>query len=268
LSLLEERFGGGRVWCRNPKFYEPEDVNEEVSVAVFLGLRDRGRDFLDHCQRVGIPCVVVDLGWLRRERGFWQVSVGELNRPPDVAPAGDRFAELQLNCYPRIEKDRSSLIVGQIPGDAQHDLVSGDDVIRWGRSVATTIRGMSRKRQIFWRPHPRFNCTLGPPAITVSAGQDLHEQLFYRNIGSAVVYNSTLGIELLRRGVNVVALGPRTVYSDLVPSSLAEIKGCHPGEQRVRSLLERLAYGQYKLSEFTWPTFEKVLELHNVTGDW
>lgn len=266
--MLEDRFGAGRVWCRNPKYYDPEDVAEDVAVAVFLGLRDRARDYLARCKELGIPCVVVDLGWMRRDRGYWQVSYGDLNEPPPIAPGPDRFNHLQLKCYPQVKRNHSTVIIGQIPGDAQHDLADSNSIIRWAQDTAKGIRSRYRLRRIFWRPHPNFVCTIGKPAVMSLPTKNIRDFIFDDQVGSAVVYNSTAGIELLRLGIHVVALGPRTVYSDLVSSSLDEVKGTHPGEQRVRSLLERLAYGQYQLSELNWNTIEQVLRLHNVTGDW
>lgn len=256
------------MWERNTKWYEDADVAEDVQVAVFLGLRGEARRYLARCKELEIPCIIVDLGWLRRERGYWQVSVGELNVPPPIAPNASRFLELQLKVRDVVQRDYNTLIVGQVPGDAQHDLTDGSSVIKWGRSVAEEIRERYGRRKIFWRPHPGFLCRLGPPAITTLPDKTVHEAIADDNVGSAVVYNSTLGLELLRQGVRVVAMGPRTVYSDLVPSCISELKTAHPGATRVRALLERCAYGQYKLDELNWSTLANVLALHGITGDW
>src|SRR5437868_1311922 len=110
-SALENRFGKGRVWQRTNKYFDPADVADDVAVAVIQGLQGEGVRWLQANLELGIPTLVIDLAWLRRERGYWQASVGGLNNPPVVAPSADRFENLQLKIYPRIIKDYHNLIV-------------------------------------------------------------------------------------------------------------------------------------------------------------
>lgn len=269
LSCLEDRFGDKRVWKRSTKYYDPIDVADDVAVAVIHGLRGRGPDFLARCLELNIPTVVVDLGWLRRERGYWQVSLGGLNRPPPRAPSSDRFDRLDLKVFPPVVRDFKTVIVGQLPGDAQHDLDSEQALINWARGVAEQVKSREPKRTVFWRPHPAFITSLGRIAPMTNPQRTIQDLIREDDVGSAVVYNSTFGIELLRNGVHVIAQGPRTVYTDVVSSDIANLHSAHPGPEQVRFLLEKLAYGQYQLSELqNWSTLERLFALHGITGDW
>lgn len=268
-SCLETRFGRGRVWRRSNKDFDPSDVASEVAVAVIQGLRGGGKQFLEACLAKGIPTIVVDLAWLRRERGYWQASINGLNRPPERAPSYDRFEELDLKVFPLWKKNYNTVIAGQLPGDAQHDLETDRDVVEWAKSQALIMKKMFPKRRVYWRPHPSFRPTLHEAAVLTSPDRPIKDLIRDENVGSALVYNSTLGIELLRQGVHVVAQGPRTVYTDLVSSDISDLENSHPGPDAVRDLLARLAYGQYKDEELSdWKTFEKLFELHGITGDW
>lgn len=270
MACLEQRFGSGRIWQRSTKYFEREDVSDEVAVAVFLGMRDHAPDFLRVCNELAIPNVVIDLGWMRRERGYWQASVGGLNVAPKRAPSSDRFEELDLKVYAPKTPQTNFVLVGQVPGDAQHDLTTERAMMEWGRGTATAMKAfIGPRKRVMWRPHPLFRIPLGPPAVTTWPERPLLEFLKEEHVGGAVVYNSTAALDMLRVGVHVVAQGPRTVYTDLVPREVGRLFDAHPGPERVRSLLEKLAYGQYKIEELaTWATFQRLFELHDVTGDW
>jgi hypothetical protein len=272
VRCLDDRFGQKRTWKRTTKFYEPADVADDVAVAFFLGYRDEAPKFAERCKQLNVPFVVIDLGWLRREWGFWQASVGGLNVAPPFAPAKDRYHALNLKTFPprTFYGPSNCLVVGQLPGDAQHDLKTERQLLEWARSnVDLAKKLLPVHSRIFWRPHPSFIRPLPRPAITTDPARGLPEFCKEGHIQGAIVYNSTAGIELLRLGVHVVALGPRTVYSDIVTNDLGRLIDGHPGQTEVRSLLERLAYGQYKIEELsTWATFETLFKLHGVTGDW
>lgn len=269
LVALEDRFGKNRVWQRTNKYFEPEDVADDVAVAVLQGLRGRGLDYLAAYRKLGIPVLVVDLGWMRRERGYWQVSPNGLNTVPLRAPDGRRFDELQLKVFPAVQRNYHTVIAGQLPGDAQHDLATDADMLRWARNSAARVKELFPKRRVFWRPHPLFMHSLGKPTIMSSPERPIQEFMKDEHVGSAIVYNSTLGLDLLRNGAHVIAHGPRTVYTDLVSSDIGNLENAHPGPERVRELLERLAYGQYQVDELAdWANLAKLLELHSITGDW
>lgn len=214
--------------------------------------------------------MVVDLGWMRRDRGYFQVSYNDLNVAPPSAPDSARFERLAIKTYPsHIRNDYHTLVIGQIPGDAQHDLAHEQDVLEWGRGVALKLKELNPRRKVYWRPHPGFIATLGPPSIMASPGRHIREFMDQENVNSAVVYNSTVGLELLRLGARVVAQGPRTVYTELTSPDIEDLETSHPGPDAVRALMERLSYGQYQLNELSrWEMLEQVLDLHGITGDW
>lgn len=268
-AALTTRFGKGRVHERSTKFYSDEDVCEDVAVAVVLGLRGAGDLYLARNIALGIPTLVVDLGWMRRERNYWQVCPYGLNNAPKKAPSANRFEALNLVVKPPIEKDhRSILVIGQQPGDKQHDLDTETAMLNWANITVREAAEITKKR-VFWRPHPGWQVRLPRPAISSSPKRGIHELIREEGVYAAAVYNSTIGLDLLRLGCNVVALGPRTVYTDLVYNKVADLNSSHPGEEKVRDLLCNIAYGQYTTTELNnWASLEHVLELHQITGDW
>lgn len=266
---LNSRFGKGRVWERSTKYYEQADVAEEADIAIIMGLRGEGLRYLEHHTRVGTPTLVVDLGWMRRERNYWQVSPFGLNNVPKIDVPSDRFDKLDLKVFkPRSKDLRSIVVVGQLPGDMQHDLVSEDLMLQWGKEAALKTIELTKKR-VFWRPHPRWQTNLPRPIISSSSERTLHDLIQMEGLYAGVVYNSSMGIDLLRLGCNVVALGPRTVYTDIVHTELSGLLLDHPGSEIVHNMLCKVAYGQYTTSELNhWSTLEHLLDLHQINGDW
>lgn len=266
---LNQRFGKGRVWERSTKYYDPMDVAEEADVAIIMGLRGEGQKFLDHHLALGTPTLVLDLGWMRREFNYWQVSPFGLNNVPKIKVPTDRFDQLSLKVFEPKQKDmRSIVVVGQLPGDTQHDLESEEQMLTWGKDTALAATELTKKR-VFWRPHPRWQTALPRPIISSNSERSLHDLMKMEGLYAGVVYNSTMGIDLLRLGCNVVALGPRTVYTDIVHTELNGLLLDHPGSEIVHDMLCKVAYGQYTTSELNnWETLERLFELHQINGDW
>lgn len=266
---LTERFGVGRVWHRSTKYYDPADVAEEASVAIIIGLRGEGKKYLDHHLALGTPTLVIDLGWLRREWNYWQVSPFGLNSVPLIVPDSKRFDALSLKVYePIVKNQKSIVVVGQMPGDMQHDLASEEQMLTWGKETALAAIELTKKR-VFWRPHPKWQTALPRPIISSNSERTLHDLIQTEGLYSGIVYNSTMGIDLLRLGCNVVALGKRTVYTDIVHTELSGLLLDHPGSEKVHDMLCRVAYGQYTTSELNhWEHLEQLLGLHQINGDW
>lgn len=267
-SALEKRFGVGRVWQRSTKYFDRVDVCDEVAIAIVIGLRMEGRKFLETHLSLGTPTLVADLGWLKRDK-YYQLCPGNLNVIPKAAP-DDRFKELKLPVKTRKHELRTIVICGQVPGDAQHNLVSEADMKAWGVSVANQLREKYPTRKLLWRPHPKASISLNLRyAPTAPSNETITEFVSNEYVSTAVVYNSTAGLEFLREGCNVIALGERAVYSDVVPNSLDSVNDPPPKRETLEDLFARVAYGQYKPDELQeWKTIERLMELHQINGDW
>lgn len=264
---LEQRFGRGRVFERSTKFYSDEDVLPTAEIAIILGLREQGWQYLNRCLELGIPTLVVDLGWLRRERDYWQVSPNGLNNAVKKPVSDDRFSNLGLKIMDPRPRGRSLLVIGQLPGDMQHDITSDREMVNWGYSVGKQAIALTGHR-VYWRPHPRTTLSTPRPVVTSSTNRTLHEMIKDEGTYAGIVYNSTTGLDLLRLGCNVVALGPRTVYTDIVHTDITGLLKEHPGVEPVHELLSRVAYSQYTSTELSsWDTLAQVLSLHDLLGD-
>lgn len=239
-----------------------------MAVAVVVGTFDHAPDVIKRCNDLAIPTLVIGKPWLRRELGYWQVSLGKLNQPPPEAPSSDRFDKLRLKVHPLIKKPYHSVVVGQLVGPNETFKTEPEQVY-WGRRAITSIKREFGRRKLFWRPHVDLPLSLGKPSIMTNPLRSIMDFVREEDVGSAVVYDSMDAIELLRVGVHVVAQGPQTVYTGLTSSDVTQLNRAHPGQDAVRKLLLRLAYGQYQVSELaSWSYLERLLNLHGTTGDW
>ena len=203
---------------------------------VISGTRDRGATILADHEAAGIPVIVIDYGYLRRvsrmadwETGHWQVGIGGLNRPPAFPCPGDRLSRLGI--APEQPKDgQVALVMGQHSGDPSHGLTDAE-MAAWAQRKCDETGG-------YWRPHP------DSPHIEVDApraGGDLGEWLAQASVVHTLC--STAGLEALIAGVPAVAEMPER-------ACWGELSGpVHPGQEAVKKLCERLAYGQWTLAE-------------------
>ncbi len=203
---------------------------------VISGTRGKGAVILSDHEAVGIPVIVIDYGYLRRvsgmaswETGHWQVGVGGLNRPPAFDCSPDRFNSLELQIS-RPTLGGCTIVLGQHSGDPSHGMTDGQ-MAAWGRAACNETGG-------YWRPHPDSQ------HIDVDAPRA--DGPFSEWLGRAGLVRtvcSTGGLEALIAGIPAVADMPDMASWGALSGTI------HPGKNAVKSLCNRLAYGQWTLDE-------------------
>lgn len=204
--------------------------------AVISGTRGKGAQILADHEAAGIPVIVIDYGYLRRvngvadfETGHWQVGIGGLNKPPAFDCPSGRFDALGVPVPVARGGGDVDLVLGQHSGDPSHGMTDRQ-MIAWGRAKCEETGGL-------WRPHPHSpNMQAGPVA------EGCYSDLLARARCVHTVC-STGGLEAILAGVPAIAERPDlAAWGELSGSSF-------PDENKLLSVLNRLAYGQWTLAE-------------------
>lgn len=192
----------------------------------------------------GLPLLVGDLGYFKRANNgaevesYFQLGWNTLCDIPSSAPSTDRWEALQLEVEPEKVGGSYILVLDQVGGDKQHGL-SSRELGAWLLRKAEAERKRT-KLPILWRPHPKQNTR--PPGVPhgIALQNPSHVSLASALDGAAkaVTYNSTAGLEAVRRGIPVEC-HPRAHFFDVCGTSQAE-----------RLLyMQRVAYAQWLLEE-------------------
>jgi hypothetical protein len=213
-----------------------QGVTEKCDAVVMVGWRDKQQSIAAAYSAIGVPVIVVDWGYIarvnlpsEREAGYWQVSPGGLNRPPQFDVEPDRLGLTGVDIATRRSGDTNGyvLVCGQIPTDAA---VSGTDHKAW------LLEQMANYPDAVYREHPRGGVKL--PQFPQSAGT-MAEALEGARL--VVTYNSNAGHDALLAGVPVVC-DPCAAYAELSGERL-------PSLERRRAYFSRIAYGQWRWDE-------------------
>jgi hypothetical protein len=241
-----------------------DEVVEPADLAFVSGAQDGFRLIPPHYQAMNVPCLVNDLGWLRRKLGYFQTCPYRINKLyPGDCPT-DRFERLDIVFKNRFHGKRI-LVCGQKGGDAQHDLGDSSSVHRWADLLLHDIRKIT-DREIVFRPHPRERTMLGAADYwSDPAGEKLDECIHRHDIGLAIMYNSTSAFECLMAGVPIIALGKDCMYRELAGSDLTTVDNpFFPSKDQLVRFFSRVAYHQYTTDELgSWRPIDYLLERHN-----
>lgn len=228
---------------RNHNGFTGDDQIEEFCPVVVSGLRDKGEAIRRAYNSVGVPCIVIDYGYLKRvsgistmQSGHWQVGVDRLGWVPEFECPADRFDRLGIDLKERGAGDKI-YVCGQHGGDPSHGL-SRDQIVRWAMDVIDGLRGAGR--EIVWRPHPDTQIEIG--GVQNSTGP-----IDWLDVHCIVTINSNVGNDALINGVPVIAYGDAP-YNDLANDSYSDNLFFPPKDVR-RRYLQRLAYAQWTLDE-------------------
>lgn len=209
---------------------------EPFGAVVITGMRGKGRVIRDDYERLGVPVIVIDYGYLARtsgvatwETGHWQVGVGGLNRPPSFQCPADRFDSLGIAVRPK-GKGGVPLVLGQHVGDPSHGL-NLPEMQAWAQWLCDAHGAR-------FRAHP------DSPEVEVAA-ERADGPLGAVLAEASVVYTlcSTAGLDAILAGVPAVATMPdRACWGSLSGAKL-------PSMAARKALCHRLAYGQWTLAE-------------------
>lgn len=226
---------GHRCIWRSHSDYKPGEV-EDFDVVLVTGLRAQGAWIRDDYAARGVPCIVIDYGYLRRtsgkatwDTGHWQVGVGGLNRAPSFECPTDRFDALGIEIR-RGRKGGFPLVLGQHVGDPSHG-TTAKEMAAWAQWLCDSLGAV-------WRPHP------DSPDVPVVAERALGPLADVLDQASVVhTLCSTAGLDAILRGVPAIAYLPeRASWGELSGPKL-------PSLAARKALCARLAYGQWTLDE-------------------
>lgn len=253
--------------------YRRVPLNDRCTFAVCSGTRRSTTLARAAAARVGVPVIILELGYLNRSKGMSSLTgynqagwekigwVPQFDCPPDRLQAlGLEVLEQRVGYKkdPRVNNPAGCILVaGQVGQDAQHGCSSRELSLWLARRVQTlqsSDRSLARVPVVF-RPHPN------QPKTTLDESVIHQRQLPTQiplieaidNARVVLTFNSTAGVDAMLRGVPVIS-HPKAHYHGHAVED-------HPTRMRY---LSRLAYAQWNLSEFeSGEALEFLLKHHD-----
>ena len=239
--------------------YQQTSISPDCEFAVVSGTRRATLLPRSRATSMGVPIIVLELGYLRRSKGasfltgYNQAGWGKIGWVPDFECPSDRLDKLGLDILKRRPPFKevvsnnnpagSILIAGQVGQDAQHNLTSQELCLwlaRRYRQLVSEDRSLASAPVVF-RPHPNQDKTQLsealrhqrqlPSSVAIDDAID--------NARILLTYNSTLGVDAMLRGVPVVSH----------PCAHYHRYAVEDHDTRL-GYLRRLAYAQWDLAEF------------------
>jgi len=229
----------------------------DCDLCVIYGMRHFGKRIIAEHERRGIPCIAIDLGYIKRAmrsngyEGYWQVSKGGLNWLPDDAPS-DRWEALDLD-YPKPRGGDYLLICEQTPNDASHGM-DLNELNEWMNKAVQRCEelGIPYKK----RRHP-MNKDIPQEELPDCPIEDDLEGAF-----AVYCHNSNVGNDALLAGIPVIcdtACEYAPTYSELAYN---EIQPNITYPEGIENYLHRLAYAQWTRDEIAnGKAFDYVLKM-------
>ncbi len=224
-----------------------DDSLSGVDIAVCSGAKSGTQNARSACARLGIPVVIIDLGYLKRSKGvkdlvgYNQAGWNKLCWVPDGPVDPSRFNALGLGVAESHKPKGPGyiLLAGQVGGDAQHGLTE-KQILDYLANRAKELRGSWPRGGCVFRPHPSAPLAKLPDIIP-SGRVDPARQTLAESLAGAeriVTYNSTLGVDAMLMGIPVDSV------------STAHYHKHASGDLETRlAYLHRLAWAQWSLDE-------------------
>lgn len=247
ISIGLEASGKQAVWRRHDVFTS-DCFESAFDMVVVNGLRKQYAKIHDMYSSHNIPVLVTDLGYIRRNPGYFQVGFNRLGWIPGFPCPKDRLDALEIEIKREKEgnsKIKNVVICGQRPMDAAHNLTE-EELIAYYSQQLTAIRENIKDSHVTWRPHPNSQMKLtGVDAVDLSL--DFADKL--GNFDVIVAYNSTVGLAGITAGVPVIC-HPSAYYAEMCETDISNIKNVAIKSAReVEMFLARVAYGQWTVAE-------------------
>lgn len=217
----------------------------DCDLCVLYGMRHYGKRIIAEHERRGVPCVAVDLGYVKRAmrsngyEGYWQVSKGGLNWLPKSAPS-DRWQALNVPHPKPKNKKGYVLICEQTPNDASHAM-DIDGLNSWMESAVSKCERAGVKYKKRRHPMNRMIDSCELPDCPIE--EDL------RGASAVYCHNSNVGNDALLAGIPVICDSDceyDPTYKDLAHK---EIKKDLEYPKNIEGYFHRLAYGQWTRKE-------------------
>ena len=229
----------------------------DCDLCVIYGMRHYGKRIIAEHERRGVPCIVIDLGYIKRAMksndydGYWQVSKGGLNWLPKEDD-DKRWQALELD-YPKPKIGEYLLLCEQTPNDASHGMTL-PELNKWMESAVKRCEdiGIPYKK----RRHPMNAFIPENEKPNCPIEEDLE--------GAFAVYchNSNVGNDALMAGIPVICDDDceyDPIYKELAYTKIETDLNYPSG---VNGYLNRLAYAQWTRHEIaTGEALDYVLKM-------
>jgi hypothetical protein len=219
--------------------------------AVIYGMRLNGKEIIEQHNKMGVPVLVCDLGYIDRAMknngydGYWQLGLNGLNWLPETADN----KRLKWAVPKQNKGGDYVLIAEQTPNDASH----GMDIPELNRWTQNKVRQCEELGiDYIVRPHPMNSWSEYHRDTTIE--EDIERASY------VVVHNSNTGNDALMMGKPVICdreTRYKPTYYDLVDK---EISRSPKYPENLEDYLCRLSYAQWTRDEIaTGKAMEYVL---------
>lgn len=238
-----ENAGFAAKWRRHDVF--TPDQGENFSSVVVNGLRKHYKTVQQTYLERGVPVIVTDRGYVRKDCKYYQVGFQNLGWIPEFECPKDRFNELEIP-YPGNKSDKKGfiLVAGQMPGDAAHEY-DAPTLEKLYNTAIEELRAAYPSNKIVWRPHP-----MAKDALRVTGYDSISQEDEFIDALPGCFFvatiNSTSGIEALTAGYPVLCKG--NAFYVCVASTLMD-NIVYPTKEAYESFFSKLAYAQWTLTE-------------------
>jgi hypothetical protein len=274
---------GWNVVDWQPNWKKPIPTSDDAEVAIIFGFRPPLESYAKQLNLQGIPCLVIELGYLKRTKAtrqdggyvkiysdddHYQVGINQLLwLPPPLSCSSDRFEKLELERSTCRQYGSHILVCGQTVGDAQHnfDLRA---MTSWVKNTFGWLRVNTPNRELVWRTHPKTQLSItGGPLHTpphcdrVSNPEHNTLESDLTHCHAMVTINSTCGNQALLMGVPVFC-EEIAIYKEVANTNLQFIDTPYFPESTL-DYFSRLAYAQWTMKEMadgeTWEFMEEYV---------
>ena len=239
-----------------------EQADADTGMVISYAIGGEQKRVIDEVRGRGIPCVVLEFGYLGDRYEHLGVSLlgpnGVHNNNGDfllrAEKASDRLDALrgqgaQAAQQTKNGKGKTALILGQVPGDSQLD---GKDIVAWTRDATHAMESLGYS--VIYRPHPQVIKTDTP----------LDDAM----IGASCVvsYNSTALVRAIQLGIPIFCSDVCQYYG-IAGTNLADPKPIAKAKRQ--QFLANLAHCQYNAKEFrdgtAWAHIQELQSMRTET---
>ena len=242
---------GFSVKGRRGSVFDASQFEKQFDAVVTIGARGGyGRAASAYTER-HVPVFILEAAFVRREDGYVSISKGTINSLAPHFATAERVARIgyQIPSSPSDPRGESILVLGQVPGDAQHGM-DAQRMDSYLTELLSIIREVSARPVVF-RPHPK--AALFFPQI-VRNGSAMLDQVssLEENLAAAhcaVTYNSAAGFAALAAGVPVFS-NDSAAYFGMSSNEIDLLESPPwPSKAKIDSFLRQLASSTWSLEE-------------------
>lgn len=212
--------------------------------AVLWGYVTECQKIIQNCKNQGIPFVFIDLGYWRRDSGYFKIAVNDRHPTQYLMKQNlpdDRFKKLDLPIKPWCKVDGYILLAGMSGKAAWAWNIPGNET--YEKHTATTLQRLT-KRPIVYRPKPNWNEAHAIPGTRFDKKTPVERALAQAHC--VVTHHSNVGCDALLEGVPVFSkYGAASV---LGPYNLENVEKPYYPENR-EQWAANLCYSQWTIHE-------------------